>query len=173
MCPILKYRNKKAFAFAVDLGIAMQLTNIARDVREDACMGRRYLPSDWVNDMSPTDILEASKKPNSKNAQLVKKAIIKLLCLADQYYRSGVKGLVFLPWKAHLAIGVAGCVYQKIGTQLIAKKVNWHDGRTVTSSFAKILSSCGVFPLLFSRFLKPPKHDAKLHQYLSEKLDML
>lgn len=173
MCPILKCRNKKAFAFAVDLGIAMQLTNIARDVREDACMGRRYLPSDWVNDMSPTDILEASKKPNSKNAQLVKKAIIKLLCLADQYYRSGVKGLVFLPWKAHLAIGVAGCVYQKIGTQLIAKKVNWHDGRTVTSSFAKILSSCGVFPLLFSRFLKPPKHDAKLHQYLSEKLDML
>ncbi|GIS16387.1 MAG: hypothetical protein CM15mP117_18190 [Alphaproteobacteria bacterium] len=95
MCPILKYRNKKAFAFAVDLGIAMQLTNIARDVREDACMGRRYLPSDWVNDMSPTDILEASKKPNSKNAQLVKTAIIKLLCLADQYYRSGVKGLVF------------------------------------------------------------------------------
>jgi len=36
-------------AFAIDLGIAMQLTNISRDVLEDARMGRRYLPATWVD----------------------------------------------------------------------------------------------------------------------------
>ena len=42
MCPILGCRNRHAFSFAVDMGMAMQLTNIARDVLEDAKMGRRY-----------------------------------------------------------------------------------------------------------------------------------
>ncbi len=48
MCPVLGCQNRQAFSFAVDMGIAMQLTNIARDVLEDAEMGRRYLPGDWV-----------------------------------------------------------------------------------------------------------------------------
>ena len=61
MCFVLECQSEKAFAFALDLGIAMQLTNIARDVYEDACMGRRYLPSDWVNNISPFEILKAAK----------------------------------------------------------------------------------------------------------------
>ena len=49
MCNILNNEDPRAKAHAVDLGIAMQLTNIARDVVEDAKMGRRYLPGEWVN----------------------------------------------------------------------------------------------------------------------------
>ncbi len=173
MCPVLECRDKKAFAFALDLGIAMQLTNIARDVCEDARMGRRYLPADWVDNISPSEILEASKNPNSKNIKLIKLAILKLLDLADRYYQSGVKGLVYLPWKAHLAIGIAAYVYQKIGLQLKANRVNWQDGRTITSNFAKIQSSCVAFTLLFSRLRKLPEHNINMHQHLSEKLNLL
>ncbi len=173
MCPILDCRDKKAFAFALDLGIAMQLTNIARDVYEDARMGRRYLPADWVDNISPSEILEASKNPNSKNIKLIKLAILKLLDLADLYYQSGVKGLVYLPWKAHLAIGIAAYVYRRIGLQLKANRVNWQDGRTITSNFAKIQSSCVAFTLLFSRLRKLPEHNINMHQHLLEKLNLL
>ena len=173
MCAILECRDKKAFAFALDLGIAMQLTNIARDVYEDASMGRRYLPADWVDNISPSEILEASRDPNSKNIELIKLAILKLLDLADLYYQSGVKGLVFLPWKAHLAIGIAAYVYRRIGLQLKANQVNWQDGRTITSNFAKIQSSCAAFTLLFSRLRKLPEHNINMHQHLLEKLNLL
>ncbi|MBT4213264.1 MAG: phytoene/squalene synthase family protein, partial [Porticoccaceae bacterium] len=47
MCRILNCKQERADSFAIDLGIAMQLTNISRDVLEDAQMGRRYLPANW------------------------------------------------------------------------------------------------------------------------------
>ena len=171
MCPVLKCKNNNAFAFALDLGIAMQLTNIARDVYEDASMGRRYLPSNWVDNLSPSQIVEAARDPDSKNANVIKRAILKLLDLSDTYYNSGVKGLVSLPWRAHLAIGIAAFVYRQIGSQLRHNQVNWYDGRTVTSNFAKLQSSCAALPLLFTRFKTLPKHDKKLHQLLAEKPD--
>ena len=173
MCPVLKCKNKNAFVFALDLGIAMQLTNIARDVYEDARMGRRYLPSNWVDNLSPSQIVEAATDPNSKNSNVIKRAILKLLELSDTYYNSGVKGLISLPWRAHLAIGVASFVYRRIGIQLRQNQVNWYDGRTVTSNFAKFQSSCAALPLLFARFKTLPKHNKKLHQPLAEKLDFL
>ena len=173
MCPLLECRNKKAFAFALDLGIAMQLTNIARDVYEDACMGRRYLPADWVNDITPSEILEAAQDPNSTKAKLITLAILKLLDLADQYYQSGVKGLVSLPWKAHLAIGIAAYVYRRIGHQLRANRVNWQKGRTITSNFAKLQSSFSAVTLLFSRLRRLPEHDISMHDHFKEKLDLI
>ena len=65
MCDALQCHNEKAKLFAIDLGIAMQLTNIARDVLEDAKMGRRYLPGSWVNQASPEEIVLASKNNRS------------------------------------------------------------------------------------------------------------
>lgn len=173
MCPVLKCKNSNAFAFALDLGIAMQLTNIARDVYEDACMGRRYLPSEWVNDLYPSQIIVAAKDPKSENSKIIKRGILKVLDRADTYYKSGIKGLVSLPWRAHLAIGVAAFIYRKIGIQLRQNNVNWYDGRTVTSNFAKFQSSCVAIPLLFARFKNLPKHDIYLHHHIAEKRNLL
>ena len=53
MCPILGCKNKEAFKFAVDLGVGMQMTNIARDVFEDSNLNRRCLPGTWINSMTP------------------------------------------------------------------------------------------------------------------------
>ena len=71
MAPILGAK-KKGFAFAIDLGIAMQFTNIARDVLEDAKMGRRYLPGDWVDKLSATQI--TVENGTHSNWKLLKRA---------------------------------------------------------------------------------------------------
>ena len=66
MCDALKCTNQNAKLFAIDLGIAMQMTNIARDVLEDAKMGRRYIPASWIGNISPEDIVSAVKKNDKK-----------------------------------------------------------------------------------------------------------
>ena len=63
MAPILGRRDRRADAFAVDLGIAMQLTNIARDVAEDAGLGRRYLPAIWCGALTPAEIAAGMRDP--------------------------------------------------------------------------------------------------------------
>ena len=69
MCCVLNTNNPRAKPHAVDLGIGMQLTNIARDVVVDAEMGRRYLPGSWVNDMTPEEILQAAEIQMEKTQQ--------------------------------------------------------------------------------------------------------
>ena len=104
MCCVLNTDNPRAKPHAVDLGIGMQLTNIARDVIVDAKMGRRYLPGSWVNDMTPEEILEAAENPEGENAAIISSAVRRLLSLAEQYYASGRTGLSYLPARAHFAI---------------------------------------------------------------------
>ena len=77
MCDALKCDNSFAKSFAVDLGIAMQLTNIARDVLEDAKMGRRYLPGTWVQNISPEEIVLAAKTNDLKQIHIISKGIKK------------------------------------------------------------------------------------------------
>ena len=101
----------------------MQLTNIARDVLEDAEMGRRYLPASWAGDLSPAHITTASAAPDGQQAQAVRIAVQQLLEMADSYYRSGNAGLAYLPWRAHVAIAVAASVYRQIGVQIAASAI--------------------------------------------------
>jgi len=97
MCDALECREKNANLFAIDLGIAMQLTNIARDVLEDANMGRRYLPGPWVNNLSAKEIAKAAEIGDEKKIKIVSLGIEKLLNLSEKYYLSGSQGLVYLP----------------------------------------------------------------------------
>ena len=75
MCDALECRDKNANLFAIDLGIAMQLTNIARDVLEDASMGRRYLPGAWVNNLSANEIAKAAEKGDEKKIKIISLAV--------------------------------------------------------------------------------------------------
>ena len=88
MCDALKCENENAKLFAIDLGIAMQLTNIARDVLEDAKMGRRYLPSCWIDNISPEEIVLAVDKTDKKKYDTTSQGINKLLILANFIYTS-------------------------------------------------------------------------------------
>ncbi len=144
MCPILGCQDRHAFSFAVDMGIAMQLTNIARDVLEDAKMGRRYLPASWVGQLSASDIVASADVSDSIEAEQIKGAIDRLLSLADTYYASGRKGLVYLPMRAHIAIAVAANVYREIGQKLRRHRLNWAQGRVVTNKVEKAIASFGA-----------------------------
>ncbi len=166
MCDALKCDNSVAKPFAIDLGIAMQLTNIARDVLEDAKMGRRYLPGTWVHNISPKEIVSAAKKNDLKKIHIISKGIKKLLILAEKYYLSGERGFTFLPFNSRIAISVASGVYREIGVQLENENYNWQNGRQVTSIYKKIkISLIKILKeIVYIRIKK--KHNPKLHIFL-------
>lgn len=112
MCGMLGVRDPAAEPHAVDLGIAMQLTNIARDVVEDTGRGRLYLPATWLpHGFCPGDV---ATDPDSVFA-----AVRRLLALADQRYRSAARGYRHLPPRARLAIRTAGRLYEEIGRRIL------------------------------------------------------
>ena len=168
MCPILGCRNKDAFSFAVDMGMAMQLTNIARDVLEDAKMGRRYLPAKWTENLDPQDICEAARHPQGAEALVIKTAIDRLLHLADSYYESGQRGLVYLPLRAHIAIAVAANVYRAIGQKLHRRQLDWTKGRVVTNGAEKTLASLNASASLAARARRKPLYQAGLQSALKD-----
>ena len=62
VCDALEVKNIKIRQYAIDLGIAMQLTNICRDIKEDAAMGRIYLPQDLVGNLRANQVNIPNKK---------------------------------------------------------------------------------------------------------------
>jgi len=159
MCRVLNCEHERADAFAIDLGIAMQLTNISRDVLEDARMGRRYLPATWV-DLPPSEIAEAG----IPSRQPVARAIQQMLDLAEDYYQSALLGIQLLPFRSRLAITVALRVYRQIGWVLRRRSLRWWQGRVFVAKSEKALLT-----LRSLRDLKPitvPAHKKKLHQDL-------
>ena len=168
MCRVLNVQNRRAEAHAIDLGIAMQLTNIARDVVEDAKMGRRYLPASWTWGMAPEDILRAAEDPSCDDAAIVTAAVRRLLALAEEYYASGRAGLAYLPFRAHFSIGVAAKIYRQIGIQLLQSEHLWFGPKHVTSKPTKAFCTLKASFGLVRRLPHPrPGHDATLHALLS------
>lgn len=168
MCDALKCKNKEAYLFAIDLGIAMQLTNIARDVLEDAKMGRRYIPGSWINNISPNAMIQGVNDNNTEIFRTVSFGIKKLLNLAEKYYYSGTQGLIFLPLKTRIAISIASGVYRQIGIQLKLKNYCWYEGRQVTSNITK--AKVTFFKIIeeFVRNKNQKNHDPELHRFLKE-----
>ena len=168
MCDALKCENQDAKLFAIDLGIAMQMTNIARDVLEDAKMGRRYIPASWIGNISPEDIVSAVKKNDNKKYDTISKGIKKLLTLADKYYISGTMGFRYLPFKTRMAISIASGVYRQIGIQLKRNNYNWYHGRQVTSIPTKLrITIIKIIEEIFRRKVFT-QHQLELHKFLKE-----
>lgn len=167
MCHVLDCHTPAARAHAIDLGIAMQLTNIARDVLEDAGMNRRYVPGTWVGNAGPGVILAAAGDPAGPVALQVRSAVSRLLSLAERFYASGAAGYRYLPWRAHMSIAVAAKVYRQIGVQLADADFAWHEGRQVTSRGAKLRCSMVAIASLTGRLgTARDAHDNRLHSAL-------
>ncbi len=112
MCRILGV-DPQGDSFAVDLGIAMQLTNIARDVAEDALTDRVYVPADWVDaDRVISTVRDTRAGAYSADVGL---AVQKLLETADTYYESAELGMHFLPIAVRGGIRSAAWNYRAIG----------------------------------------------------------
>ena len=135
MCPLLGAHSPAAQHPAIALGLAMQMTNIARDVLEDAQMGRRYLPATWVADLTPTDI--ASAKP--EHQPLLQDAIARLLRLAENHYQQAQLGLPLLPWRNRQAIRVAAEQYRHIGLRLMTNEFKYWEGRVYLNTQQRLI----------------------------------
>jgi phytoene synthase len=115
MCWIMGVRSAQALARACELGVAMQLTNIARDVGEDARKGRLYLPRQWLAEAG-IDADAWLAHPGCSPA--LKSVVDRLLVEADRLYAQASSGIALLPRDCRSAILAARLVYAEIGQQL-------------------------------------------------------
>lgn len=159
MCRVLNCKEERADSFAIDLGIAMQLTNISRDVLEDAKMGRRYIPASWIN-LSAVVIANADVACQQPVADATKR----MLNLAENYYQSALPGIQLLPLRSQLSITIALRVYRQIGWVLMRRGLPWWQGRVFVSKSEKMLLS--IRSLMDLIPVKVPAHKKALHQNL-------
>ena len=165
MSDVLEVQEAAAYPFAIDLGIGMQLTNICRDVREDARLGRRYLPSEIVGNVFLEDLIN----PPEVKAERLGTGVQFLLNLADEYYASGESGLPYLPMRARHGILIAARVYRAIGLKLRRRNYRYWDGRVVISKVGKLgITFAALSGSLVDRsfWKKPKNHRAELHRAL-------
>lgn len=135
MSTIMGAASETAIARACELGVAMQLTNIARDIGEDARNGRLYIPRAWFREIGmDADAWLAAPVFDARIASFTQR----LLMRADVLYRRGEFGLAELPWDCRPAIQSARLVYAEIGKQLEREGLNSIDKRTVVSTTRKL-----------------------------------
>jgi phytoene synthase len=147
MSHVMGLREESALRNAADLGIAMQLTNIARDITEDAAMGRIYLPLAWLDEVNINHGGISAPENRDKLAMLT----LRLLNEADRYYRSGDAGLWHLSFRSACAVSAARQVYSEIGSLLAKRGAHAWDQRTYVTGALKIwVVLRGVLNLLCS-----------------------
>jgi len=119
MAKVLKVKDKKALKGAIDLGIAMQLTNISRDVVEDGKRNREYIKPDF-------------------------KEIKKTIYLAEKFYDSSFSSIRKIPLRFRFSILVARRIYRKIGHKILKKNTmeNYKkSGKIYVTNFGKIIET--------------------------------
>ena len=152
MAKILSVKNVSALKSAIDLGIAMQLTNISRDVVEDANNNRFYISSDF------SSIKETIK-------------------LADQFYESSFSSIKKIPISFRFAILVARRVYRKIGYNILKKKSieNYiSSGKIYVSNVSKIFQTfLSIYDFIFLLLIKSNDHSKqKEHLIINDEINL-
>ena len=153
MAKILKVKKEIAFKAAIDLGIAMQLTNISRDVIEDQNLNRHYI-----------------------NPEIEK--ILETLDLAESFYKSCFYSIKEIPFRLRFSICVARRVYRKIGHKIKNKKdFNEYEksGKIFVSNFGKIAQTfISLLDMIELSFTKEPKiHETEnKHKIIMEEINL-
>lgn len=128
---------------ACDLGLAFQLTNICRDIVDDAEGGRVYLPRDWLAQAGVPGKPEALRDLSNRNA--IASVVAKILGEADRYYASASEGARRLPLRPAAAVLAARNIYREIGRKVERLGPAAWDKRTVISNPKKIwLAASGI-----------------------------
>ncbi|WP_182086748.1 phytoene/squalene synthase family protein [Aureimonas sp. ME7] len=134
MARIMGVRDEAVLDRASDLGLAFQLTNIARDVVDDARAGRIYLPREWLRDegLAPGDLADPAR--NAAVFRLQRRLVL----AAEPYYASARIGVASLPPRSAWAVGTALDVYRRIGSKLVTRGAEGVGTRVSTSKGEKI-----------------------------------
>ena len=152
MAKILNVKTHDSLKGAIDLGIAMQLTNIARDVVEDSKKNRQYINSDF-------------------------NTIKNTVKIANLFYDSSFKSIKQIPLSCRLSILVARRVYREIGNKILKKKdiKNYKDsGKIYVSNIEKISQTIlASFDLITLLFVRSNKHIRKNeHDIINQEIDL-
>ena len=160
MSKVMGVTDPRAHQHAIDTGLAMQMTNIARDIREDLERNRIYIPTTWI-DSNPalgassnrSVLLPATPLPRFTGAAFAPLAK-RLVEEAEILYASGEQGLRYLPLRAALAVGCAQSIYREIGRQVVKRGERAWDSRTVVSTPRKIvLAVIAISKTLIARLM--------------------
>ncbi len=119
---------------AADLGLALQLTNIARDVVEDAKGGRVYLPAEWLGPLAGAP----AKMADPANREAVFEATARLIAAAEPYYLSARWGLPALGFRSAWAVAAAAGVYRQIGRRVLRLGAAGLERRATTTRVDKL-----------------------------------
>ena len=152
MAKILNVKDQNSMKAAIDLGIAMQLTNIARDVVEDSKINRSYIKNDF-------------------------KTINDTLVLADFFYKSSFAAIKKIPFKFRFAILVARRVYKKIGDKILrTRNMEAYNkaGKIYVNNFEKIFQTIfSIFDLITLLLTKQKSsYMSNEHFLISEKINL-
>ena len=152
MSKILKVSNKEAFKGAIDLGIAMQLTNIARDVNEDKNRERQYIKSDF-----------SSIKETIKESEI--------------FYKESFNSISSIPMRSRFSVLVARRVYRKIGDYILKQKniENYNKaGKIYVSVFGKIIETLlSISDFIKLLFVREISHGNRVnHNVLEEEINL-
>ncbi len=152
MAKILQVKDKGALLGAIDLGVAMQLTNISRDVVEDGERNREYI---------------------KLNFEEIKKTIY----LADKFYDSSFSSIKKIPLRFRFSILVARRIYRKIGYKILKKKTleNYKkSGKIYVTNFGKIIQTIlSIYDLISLLLTNPKDHlESKELEIISEEINI-
>ena len=149
MAKIFDVKKKESLQRAIDLGIAMQLTNIARDVIEDEKRNRIYL---------------------IKSSNDIFKSIKNIILKADSFYDSSFEGIKDIPLRSRFSIIVARRVYRQIGKKILdVKDIESYRkaGKIYVSNFGKIIQTLfSLKDLIILFFIKKKKHEKEIEYNL-------
>jgi phytoene synthase len=135
MAHIMGVRDEPTLDRATDLGLAFQLTNICRDVVEDAEIGRIYLPQDVLTEVGVP--IDAVASPEHRRA--LHQVVSRVLAEADRYYASSWLGISQLPFRSAWAVAAANAVYRDIGRLILDRGPAAWSGRASTGKGRKIV----------------------------------
>ena len=152
MSKILKVKNKEALKGAIDLGIAMQFTNIARDVCEDKAGNRQYIDHDFL-------------------------AIQKIISESQIFYENSFNSISDIPIRSRFSVIVARRIYRKIGDYILKQKNidNYNKaGKIYVPMFEKIIQTfLSIFDFIKLLFIKNLNYDNQTnHNILSQEINL-
>ncbi|MDQ6785771.1 MAG: phytoene/squalene synthase family protein [Acidobacteriota bacterium] len=133
---IFGYSQPETLDYAEALGIAMQLTNILRDVKEDAAMGRIYLPQEDLRRFEVADEQIIGGETNENFTELIKFQIAR----AREYYKKSYKGIALLERDSRFTVLLALRIYSRILTEIERQHYDVFQKRAHTTFGQKIFS---------------------------------
>lgn len=134
MCDAMRIQENNAKHHAICLGIAMQITNITRDIWEDSINQRVYLPKSLVGNIEPQDIIQ-----NKVKSEVIRNSAKHLLETAELFYLEGNRGLRYIPKENRFSIYLASELYRNIGKKITQNNYAYENIRAYCSTTDKLV----------------------------------